>query len=212
MGNFEKYPYFLGIGIIVIFLVDFFSPKTRIVAAESEGQIWRKKMDLVEVIVHFNDGDGDLKTLTVWNSTECTGLTCQSTTTKAHVGDTITFRIYYHNTTNAVAENVKIKLNLPQDFSNVLLISSSVWSDNTHSPVIGTVNVNLSSQGSLRLISKSVQWHPNQSSNPMPLLYKQSGDEIVRDSGLYLGNIVGPGWDTQGYLVVSARVEEPYKE
>jgi len=152
----------------------------------------------------FNTDPLDYPTLQAGNYTECPGCTSWSTSVSADAGEIISFMIYYHNTSNEVARQTKVRVLLPTgNFQNTQIIGS-VWADNA-SAAQGSVSVNLSSNQTLTFIPGSVRWYPNRSSSPYPLPFGQNGSEIISSSGLNLGDI-GPGWNYQGYVVFRAQV------
>ena len=129
-------------------------------------------------------------------------------------GDTFAGMVYYHNgILDTTANNVRIKVNIPASTSNkTAVLSASVSADNattvTDTIVNGSIvgksglTVNLNEESTLALVPGSVKWfgefqNANQPNNP--LLFGQSGDEIVTSNSLNLGNIAGC-WPHVGYV------------
>jgi len=163
----------------------------------------------------FNNHPKDYPTLQASNYTNCPGCTNWSRTISADAGEIVSFLVYYHNNGNETAKDTRIRLNLPASRAQTQNVSADLWASNAAS-VRGEVTVNISSAQSFVLIPKSVTWYPNRSSTPHTLLYGQNtllygqtGREIVQNNGLRLGDI-GPCWETQGYVVVRARVTEVF--
>ncbi len=158
----------------------------------------------VSAAASFNNDPLDLPTLQVVNSTRSGGCTtCWSSSVSANDGDTISFLLYYHNTSNETANQTIVRAILPSANSTVLNISGNVSAQNA-SATTGNATVNLANSRSITYLPGSVKWYPNRSSSLSPLLFGQSGDEIIY-SGLNIGNI-DPGWGTQGYVIFSARI------
>ena len=62
----------------------------------------------------FNNDPADYATLRTSNYTDNPGCTtCWSSSVNADAGDTVSFSIYYHNTSNETAQNVRVRL-VPQ--------------------------------------------------------------------------------------------------
>ncbi|MEK7152101.1 MAG: hypothetical protein AAB773_01595 [Patescibacteria group bacterium] len=151
----------------------------------------------------FNNDPADYATLRTSNYTDNPGCTtCWSSSVSADPGDTVSFSIYYHNTSNETAQNVRVRL-VPQStgVSTSHSFTAYLFADNA-SQVLGTANVQLTGSQSMTYVSGNTYWYPNQTqSNPATLLNGQSGSEVFSSNGLYIGNIA-PGWSTQGSVVM----------
>ena len=151
----------------------------------------------------FNNDPADYATLRTSNYTDNPGCTtCWSSSVNADAGDTVSFSIYYHNTSNETAQNVRVRL-VPQStgVSTSHSFTAYLFADNA-AQVIGTANVQLTSSQSMTYLSGNTYWYPNQTqSNPATLLNGQNGNEVFSSNGLYIGNIA-PGWNTQGSVVM----------
>ena len=155
----------------------------------------------------FNTDSADFATLRVKNETDYPGTTTNwATSASADTGDTVSFAIYYHNTSGETANNVRVRIS-PQNtgIGANHSFTASVWADNAPQ-ISGSVTVSLSSAGSLSYIPNSVTWRPNQTvygSQALP--GGQNGSEIFSSNGLLLGDIA-PGWSTQGSVVLNFKV------
>ena len=156
----------------------------------------------------FNNHPKDYPTLQVSNYTDCPGCTNWSGSVSADAGDVVSFLIYYHNNGNDTAQDTRVRLNLPASRAQNQKVSADLWGSNASS-IKGEVTVNISSAQSFVLIPESVTWYPNRSSSPQTLLYSQTGKEVVQNNGLRLGDIK-PCWESQGYVVVRAKVSEVF--
>ncbi|MDO8676610.1 MAG: hypothetical protein Q7K16_03085 [Candidatus Azambacteria bacterium] len=155
----------------------------------------------------FNNDPDDHATLRAINYTVY-GDTNQnwSTSASGNAGDTISFAIYYHNTSSETATDVRAHLS-PQSTGNGTShqFNGTVSASNAIS-VSGSSNVFISSSQSMTYIPGTITWRPNQTvSGSESLLYGQNGTEIFTSSGLRLGNIA-PGWSTQGSVVLRFKI------
>jgi len=154
----------------------------------------------------FNTDVSDQATLRVKNTNGQVNNLNWSTSASADAGEVVSFAIYYHNTSNETATNVRVRLN-PQSTGTGTnhTFTGYVWADNAPQ-VSGTVTVTLSSSQSLSYISGSTIWRPNQTvSGSQTLPSGQSGSEIFNSNGLLIGDIA-PGWSTQGSVVLNFQV------
>jgi len=155
----------------------------------------------------LNTDPSDFATLRVKNETDYPGTTTNwATYASADAGETVSFAIYYHNTSNETAHNVRVRLS-PQNTGTGTTHSFTayVWADNA-SQISGGATVNLSGSESLSYITSSVVWRPNQTVYGFQTLPGgQNGSEIFSSNGLSLGDIA-PGWSTQGSVVLKFRV------
>jgi hypothetical protein len=151
----------------------------------------------------FNDDAQDYPTLRVSNYSQNPGSSTAWTNSiqNVRVGDVVSFRFYYHNTSGVTANNTRASISFNYNASNVVA-TGKIWANNA-SPVYGTASAyTAGSIGNLSLTFNSAQWYPNQdSAHPDPLPNGQSGAEVVTANGVSIGNIAG-GWSSQGYLVV----------
>jgi len=119
----------------------------------------------------------------------------------AQIGDRVAVRVFYHNgVVDSFAHNTRIKVNIPGDQSNPIVLSGSVDSDETN-PVTDTLNINLpdSLQGRAEFVPGSAKWFPNALQqyqekgriDPVPFPGGQSGDEVVGPNGVNIGTIQG---------------------
>lgn len=156
----------------------------------------------------FNNDPLDYQTLRVGNSTQNPSYTSANwgTSVNANAGDIVNFAIYYHNTSNETATNVRVTL-APQNSGTgtTQTFTATLTADNVPT-LTATATVYLSSSQSINYDSGFVTWRPNQTTyGSQTLLNNQTGNEIFNTGGLYLGDI-GPGWSTQGSVVVAFRV------
>lgn len=157
----------------------------------------------------FNNDPQDYPTLRVMNFTQQgTANTQWAASTTGSPGDVISFAIYYHNTSNEVASDVRLIMS-PQTTSvgTNHAFTASVRANNA-SAIWGNASVSISGPQSMFFVPGSVVWRPNQNiSGSQTLPYGQSGGEIFTSSGLRLGDIA-PGWSTQGSLVLHFKIQE----
>lgn len=131
-----------------------------------------------------------------------------------NAGDSFLGLIYYHNgVVETVAENTKIKINIPTETSlNSAKISATISADNAPSvndtvvegSVVGLngLTINLDQYANLELIPGSVKWYPNsngQLNAVTPLPNGQTGNEIISADGINIGNINGC-WQYAGFV------------
>lgn len=145
----------------------------------------------------FNNDPNDRATLRTVNYTVY-GDTNQnwSNSASGNAGEAIVFAIYYHNTSNEPAIDVRVRFNL---------FTGTVWASNA-TAVSGSVNVSIPSSQSMSYIPGTVTWRPNQTvSGSQALPFGQTGNEIFTSNGLRLGDIA-PGWSTQGSVVLRFQI------
>lgn len=158
--------------------------------------------------------------LSIWNgaSNDCSDINIANYTTNTGYGspcwvgtninakdnDVINVRVYYHNTSNVTATNVRIKMFAPTGQSTKHTFSAQITSDQGNL-YTGNVYLNTNTKTSLSLVS--TKWHPNQSTGDSSLLNGQSNSAVISSSGLSIGSIA-PGWNTQGSVNVVFRVNE----
>ena len=126
-------------------------------------------------------------------------------------GDIFSGSVYYHNgMVDTVAENTKIKVNIPtQTTDNSAKLTAVVSADNADTvsdtvvdgQIVGLngLTVNLDKDAGIALVPGSVKWYPNKSTAAQELPFGQSGNEIVTSNGLNVGNIQGC-WEYSGYI------------
>ncbi|GEM_PF-7050120 len=155
----------------------------------------------------LNNASNDYATLRAMNYTVY-GDTNQSWSTSAsgNAGETISFAVYYHNTSSETANDVRARFT-PQSTGTGTnhQFNGTVWASNATS-VSGTSNVFISSSQSMSYLPGTVTWRPNQTvSGSQSLPYGQNGTEIFTSAGLRIGDIA-PGWSTQGSVVLRFKI------
>ena len=135
------------------------------------------------------------------NYTQYPGCRDWARSVSAQSGETVSFLIYYYNTSNETAKNVRVRLIFSNQKNTTQIATGHVLADNA-STVVGSVTINLNEAQILTLLSGNVFWYPNGSSGTA-LPNSQSGNEIVTPAGLNLGDL---GSQTAGYVVARARV------
>jgi len=114
----------------------------------------------------------------------------------ADPGQTVKVKVYYHNTTSTTATNTHIRvIKTGNSFKAQILSPEGSLTQS------GSVSVTIPS--SQELIFKETFWYPDQTQNNTTLLNNQSDDKVFSDTGLYIGDITGPGFQQQGSVVVS---------
>lgn len=130
----------------------------------------------------------------------------------ADAGDILIFSVYYHNgTNNTVANNTRIRVNIPSyENSNQIVSTAYLSADNAYE-ISETGTVNLSSPQKLEFIPGSVKWYPDRKNpnydSPTTLPSGQSGDEIISNR-INLGN-VNACWEYAGFVNFKVRVSGP---
>jgi len=157
----------------------------------------------------WNNASNDCPSIAIANYTTNTGYTdpCWPlSTVSANPGDSINVRVYYHNTSNQNATNVRVLLTQSTGNSNSHSFSGQIISDQG-SISFGPVNVNTSNSGGISY--GSTRWYPNQKQTQVNFIDNQDGSEIL-NGGLRIGTIT-PGWSSQGSVVVSFHIKEKPK-
>lgn len=137
-------------------------------------------------------------------------------------GDEFRAQIYYHNgNINTVAQNTKIKVNIPSSTTNkTAKITASISADNA-ATVVDTVvdgvitgqsglTVNFDKDVNLEYVAGSAKWFPN--ATPLggaATIFPngQSGNEIVSADGVNIGNIQGC-WDYSGFVIFGFKAKK----
>lgn len=148
----------------------------------------------------WNTASNDCPTGSVANFTTNTGIVVPCwplSTVSANGGNVINLRVYYHNTSLANATNVRVILNTPTGAASSHIFSGQIVSDQGSIP-FGSLRVNTPAGSTLSW--SGTHWLPNQMQTETTLISGQNGKEILT-GGLNIGTI-GPGWDTQGSVVV----------
>lgn len=149
----------------------------------------------------FNNDPQDLPTLQVSNYTRNPGCdTCWSTSIAGvRAGDIISFRIYYHNTSNVTAVSAVADLNTA--VSGDTIYGTATVSARNAFPARGSVTATLETgTGLVTLEPHSAVWYPNQAS---------AGQSISPSPPFALGNVPGPSFAFQGDIVVRYTVRGP---
>jgi hypothetical protein len=183
------------------------------------GNIFKKERAVFNT--HFNDWP----TLSIYNINNCRDIKhgnivesgnnkCWKSIDSGLPGDTILVRLYYHNTSTDTARNVRLFLS-GNDCGNMHFFSGNLNADN----ITGLIPIGFS-----QLINKKsfdffgmdarfldAYWFKDQDNIPSALLYKQKGNEIISDKGLFIGDIA-PGsrkgsFEHQGLVIVKFRLE-----
>lgn len=155
----------------------------------------------------WNEASNDCPSINVANATTREGWSnpCWTgTTVSAQPGETVSVRIYYHNTGSVTATNTKVYLNADTSNGTSHRFSGKITS-NQGDLSLNSVYVTNNPAQSLEF--SSVKWYTeNTKETPTGLLGGQSGSEIL-SGGLNIGSIAS-GWATQGSLVISFKVSQ----
>lgn len=133
-----------------------------------------------------------------------------SPSTSAKTDDTIAAQVWYHNTENAdsgkVANNLKVKIDLPQTAGKTQKLTGTVSADNsnvvTNSPI---VNLELE-QSRLEYVAGSAQWRHNKGTNEAPVWVTESISDSVVNGGIVLEN-EKPCFNFEGSVTIKMRVK-----
>jgi hypothetical protein len=157
----------------------------------------------------LNTSSQDYPTLQVANYTRNSNCsTCWSNSVLADAGDIITFKFFYHNASNEVANGVAFSLDIPSISFTSQTISGQILAQNAPN-VYGSVQVNLTSDQTISLIPGEVYWYDYNNLNTLPL--GQNGNEILTSSGLIIDDVY-PGTENSGYILARARVSNNSSE
>lgn len=169
----------------------------------------------------FNNMEGDYEFLRGVNITQ--GGSEYTDPVIAKAGEVIKVIIYYHNTSHnqdgsagVTALNTKIRTKIIGSDSGKFIVNGELWADNAdkitgtfiNGQELGQPGLTVDSQSPLSkidFVSGSVKWYPNRSTTPVALPFGQSGDEIMTDNGLRLGDIQGC-WQYAGFLTFNLKL------
>ncbi len=155
----------------------------------------------------FNTDPSDLPTVMVTNITQdggCSsgpGAGCWHTSISANPGDVIGVQVYFHNSTQYVAEDTKVGMGPKVSNSATNHTFGGKVASTTIASAQGTASVHLSSSQSISFISGTARAYKNGSTAG----YTITDEAALFGSGLAIGN-VSPGWDTQGTITAQFKV------
>lgn len=176
---------------------------------------------LADTTPRFNQLEGDREFIMGRNVTQ--NQTEYSDPVNAVDGDVVRVSFYYHNNAEQVdgqpgtpATNTRIKLNLPTADALSHYLTGTLSADNAQT-IAGTMvngqevgqpglTINTNQVTKLSLVSGSVRFYPGGSTNPVVLPNGQTGDEIITDQGLNIGDINGC-WQYAGFVTVDVKVD-----
>ena len=159
----------------------------------------------------LNTHPQDLLTVTVKNVTKVgTNTQGWGPSVSADAGDIIGVQVYYHNSGNDVARNVRVHIDPVTSAQGTnFQVSGGVTALNA-SPAFGGASVNLTSAQTFTYIPGSAVWRPDQmftSSRPFP---NGDGDNFVSQGGVSIGDIQPDPFQNQfmhqGVVVANFRV------
>ncbi len=163
----------------------------------------------------FNSDPADCPTISVGNYNTGVGVPtggstgCQNwsmSSVSADAGDTINVHIYYHNTSSAPANNVKVNLVQSNTGPSTSFSISGTLASSQGNTAMGPVTVNVSSAQTLTFLN--LAYFPNQtalSNTPTALPNGQSGASIM-SGGVNIGDVANTKPGYQGNFVASFRV------
>jgi uncharacterized repeat protein (TIGR01451 family) len=163
----------------------------------------------------FNSDPADCPTISVGNYNTGVGVptggstSCQNWSLNrvdAEAGDTINVHIYYHNTSSAPANDVKVNLVQSNTGPSTSFSISGTLASRQGNTAMGPVTVNLNSAQTLTFLD--LAWFPNQTAvnnTPTPLPGGQSGSSIM-SGGVSIGDVGNTKPAYQGNFVASFRV------
>lgn len=126
----------------------------------------------------------------------------------------VKFKVYYHNTedptSNKVAENVSIKIDMPKSAGTKQTVTSSIKGDNTN-VVVDTASVNLNRPDAyLEFIPGSVDWKHNAGSREAIKYETVNISDSVVTSGAYVKiEHQKPCFEYEAWITFFARVKVP---
>lgn len=154
----------------------------------------------------LNQHPSDLPTFRVRNHTDlgpCTTSCAWDSSTNADAGEIVSVIIYYHNSGDAIAQDVTLKIGGTSGGSTgsatTHVLSGTVDADNA-SPATGSATVYLSSSQTLTYIDNSLIYYPDQGTTAYSL-----PDTNLFSSGVDIGDL-GIGWYNQGTAVAKFQV------
>src|ERR1035437_4231757 len=161
----------------------------------------------VKALSTFNSDPADFSTLRSSNYTQYPDTTTHwADTTSANAGETVSLAVYYHNSSQETANNVRVTMAMPNTVGTSITASATLSADNFNTST-GNTTINLSSSQSLQYIPGSASWYPNQSTTAAPFPSGQTGDEVMTSGGVNIGD-VAQGWPTQGSVVARFKVSQ----
>ena len=164
-------------------------------------------LQTVKALSTFNSDPSDYSTLRSSNYTQFPDSTNHwASVTNANAGDIVSLAVYYHNSSQETAKNVRVSMSMPNTTGTSVAASATLSADNFNTSV-GSTTVVLSSNQSLQYIPGSASWYPNQSTTATPFPSGQTGDEVVTSGGVNIGD-VSSGWATQGSVVARFKVSQ----
>lgn len=138
------------------------------------------------------------------------GDTVYNKAVNAKTDEVVKVQIWYHNkeeaTSGKVANNLKVKIDLPTAAGKAQAIKGTISSDNSNT-VVDTANVNLAlDQSRLEYIPGSAQWRHNSGTNEAPNWVTQNINDSVVGTGVVLEN-GKPCFNFEANVTILARVK-----
>ncbi|MDB4984495.1 MAG: hypothetical protein JWM20_674 [Patescibacteria group bacterium] len=150
----------------------------------------------------FNDSSqgADCPTVTVARNGNAptTGYGCWFTSDTAKVGDTVTFAIYYHNTSSSSVSGVSVYIDNPgTSAANSFTLNGGI---KVNGSTVSTGSATISLDSSATLVPVRAQNEYNGGANPQSISVTQ-----LMGSGYTVGTL-GSGWSQQGVAKISFKV------
>lgn len=146
----------------------------------------------------FNIFPNDPKTLRVANENQGTDWLAEIS---ASENDTVAFLVYYHNgIENTVAQNTRIRVDLPTGPAQTFQANSFLWADNTNTTVTDSAKISTNQNLKLEYVAGSTQIFRDRSQTGVAL-----PDGITSVNGINIGNIQGC-WEYAGYVRFEAKL------
>lgn len=140
------------------------------------------------------------------------GATTYTKSTNAKTDEVVKVQIWYHNkeeaNSNKVANNLKVKIDLPTQPGKAQTVKGTISADNANT-VTDTANVNLAlDQSRLEYIPGSAQWRHNKGTNEQPNWVTEKISDQVVGTGIVLEN-AKPCFNYEANVTILARVKTP---
>lgn len=155
----------------------------------------------------FNTDPSDLPTVMVTNITQeggCSsgpGAGCWHTSVNANPGDVIGVQVYFHNSTQYVAEDTQVGMAPRNTGTSTSHTFTGAVASTTIDRSTGSASVHITSAQSISFIPGTVRAYIHGQTGG----YTVSNESALFGSGVAIGD-VSPGWSTQGTITAQFRV------
>jgi hypothetical protein len=125
----------------------------------------------------------------------------------ADIGNTINLGLYYHNSGDDTARDVKFNINLVT-VGQYVIATGIISCSNSDKIISGSCLIKINSQKETQLDFSQAIWQKDKTFTPVPFPNYQSGLEVFTPKGLNIGDVPPKDWFYQGVIKLSYIINE----